>query len=80
MLTVNGKNIKRMGKTLLDTLKLNGFSVHEGCREGYCGNCRCKKVSGDVALLAEPLAFHDDNEIIPCVSKTPDNGDLEILV
>lgn len=80
MLTINGKQITKVGNTLLDTIKMNGFSVHTGCLEGVCGNCRCQKVKGDVDLITEPLAYHDSSEVIPCISKVPSNGDLEILV
>tara|TARA_R110002126_G_scaffold160458_13_gene308139 strand:+ start:2894 stop:3145 length:252 start_codon:yes stop_codon:yes gene_type:complete len=38
------------------------------CREGYCGACRCKLISGKVQYLHEPLAFVRSGEFLPCCS------------
>lgn len=52
--------------TLLETLEQAGLSVHFHCREGFCGACRTKLCSGSVDYTTDPLAFIDDDEILPC--------------
>ncbi|PLL91046.1 2Fe-2S ferredoxin, partial [Klebsiella michiganensis] len=46
------------------------------CREGYCGSCRLRLVSGQVDWLTEPLAFVQPGEILPCCCRA--KGDIEI--
>ncbi|MEE2023628.1 class I ribonucleotide reductase maintenance protein YfaE [Alkalimonas mucilaginosa] len=53
---------------LLTVLEQAKFSVHYQCREGYCGACRCRLVSGDIKYLQEPLAFVRQGEFLPCCS------------
>lgn len=52
--------------TLLETLEAAGLDVHYHCRQGFCGACRTKLISGEVAYSVDPLAFIDDDEILPC--------------
>jgi len=47
------------------------------CREGFCGACRVRKIIGTVDYTLDPLAFIDDDEILPCCS-TP-KTDIEIV-
>jgi ferredoxin len=61
---------------LLDTLEQAKQPVHYQCREGFCGACRCKLVSGSIQYLHEPLAFVRQGEFLLCCS-VPD-GDIEI--
>lgn len=55
-------------RTLLDALEAKQQQVNCQCREGYCGACRCKLLSGSVSYLNEPLAFVRKGEILPCCS------------
>jgi ferredoxin len=55
-------------RTLLDALEAQQQQVNYQCREGYCGACRCKLVSGSVSYINEPLAFVRKGEILPCCS------------
>lgn len=59
--------------TLLESLEAQGVEVQYQCREGYCGSCRVKLLEGQVHYFDEPMAFIDDDEILPCccVPKTP---------
>jgi len=52
--------------TLLSDLEAQGIPIEYHCREGYCGACRCKLISGEVDYTVDPLAFIDDDEILPC--------------
>ncbi|MDU0354970.1 class I ribonucleotide reductase maintenance protein YfaE [Paraglaciecola aquimarina] len=53
-------------KTLLESIEANKIEVHYHCREGYCGACRTTLLEGEVEYKSDPLAFIDDNEILPC--------------
>lgn len=55
--------------TILDTLQKENIQTEYHCREGFCGACRCKLKSGEVEYTVDPLAFIDDDEILPCVTR-----------
>ncbi|WP_100641270.1 class I ribonucleotide reductase maintenance protein YfaE [Alteromonas facilis] len=65
-------------ETLLETLERYQIDVQFHCRDGFCGACRCKIKSGTVAYTTDPLAFIDDDEILPCCTKA--TSDLTLLV
>ena len=56
-------------KTLLESLEQAGIECHFNCRDGFCGACRTKLLSGKVNYILDPLAFIDDDEILPCCCK-----------
>jgi ferredoxin len=66
------------GKTLLESLEQQNIDVHYHCREGYCGACRSKLISGQVEYLTDPLAFIDDDEILPCCCKAISDIEIEL--
>lgn len=53
-------------KTLLESLEAQDIPVHYQCREGYCGSCRTQLLSGEVHYTEEPMAWINDDEILPC--------------
>lgn len=63
---------------LLDFLEKNNVPVQFNCREGFCGACRCKLVSGSVSYLYEPLAFVRNGEVLTCCSVALTDLELEI--
>lgn len=63
---------------LLEFLEQQKYSVNFQCREGFCGACRCKLLSGQVQYLQEPLAFVRRGEFLPCCSIP--NGDISIEI
>ncbi|MBL53987.1 MAG: class I ribonucleotide reductase maintenance protein YfaE [Pseudomonadota bacterium] len=65
-------------KTLLETLEAHNVDVQYHCREGFCGACRTKILSGDVDYTTDPLAFIDDDEILPCCCKPNSNITIKI--
>ena len=65
-------------KTLLESLEEAGIEVHYHCREGFCGACRTKLLSGEVDYTTDPLAFFDDDEILPCCCKA--TSDIKISI
>ncbi|MFQ3218814.1 MAG: ferredoxin [Paraglaciecola sp.] len=52
--------------TLLESIEKHDIEVHYACREGFCGSCRTKLISGQVKYTIDPLAYMDDDEILPC--------------
>lgn len=68
--------IKEVNTSLLDSLEKNNVQVEYQCREGYCGSCRCKLISGEVEWVKDPLAFIGKDDILPCCVKP--KGDIEV--
>lgn len=53
-------------QTLLESLEAQNIPVHYQCREGYCGSCRTQLLEGEVHYTEEPMAWINDDEILPC--------------
>lgn len=54
--------------SLLEFAEASGLTPEFGCREGACGACRTKLVSGRVAKLRETSALHAADEVLLCSS------------
>lgn len=52
--------------SLLESLEAQDVHIEYQCREGYCGSCRTRLIEGEVHYLEEPMAWIDDDEILPC--------------
>lgn len=63
---------------LLIALEESNIEVHYHCREGYCGACRTKIKKGAVEYTTDPLAFIDDDEILPCCCIPISDIDIEL--
>ncbi|WP_373915245.1 class I ribonucleotide reductase maintenance protein YfaE [uncultured Thalassolituus sp.] len=59
--------------TLLESLESQDIHIEYQCREGYCGSCRTRLLEGEVHYIEEPMAWIDDDEILPCccIPKSP---------
>ncbi|MCX2941755.1 class I ribonucleotide reductase maintenance protein YfaE [Rahnella perminowiae] len=77
-LSANGQQLvcKAGHRNLLEVFEHHQVEVEYQCREGYCGSCRMKLISGEVTYSEKPLAFISDGEILPCCCM-PD-GDIEV--
>jgi ferredoxin len=64
--------------TLLESLESHNIELHSHCREGFCGTCRTKLISGEVEYIIDPLAYIDDDEILPCCCKAISNIEIKI--
>ena len=71
-------NFDGSAQTLLEALERKKLEVNFHCREGYCGACRCKLVSGEVNYINEPLAFVRKGEFLPCCSVPVTDIEIEI--
>ena len=65
-------------ESLLDGLLRTGHQIEYQCRNGYCGACRCKLISGKVSYPTPPLAFVSDNEVLACCCKPESTLELDV--
>ena len=65
-------------KTLLESLEDNGIHIHYHCREGFCGACRSTLVEGEVEYTTDPLAYFDDDEVLPCCCVPSSNIKIKV--
>ena len=52
--------------SLLASLESQNIHIDYQCREGYCGSCRMRLKEGQVHYTSEPMAWIDEDEILPC--------------
>ena len=80
-ITVIGKaaiNFDGSQPTILQSIEQQKQDISYQCREGYCGACRCKLLSGTIKYLHEPLAFVRKGEFLPCCSIPTTDIEIEI--
>jgi ferredoxin len=67
-LSANGQQLTCLAehRNLLEVFEHHDVDVEYQCREGYCGSCRMRLVSGEVTYSDKPLAFISEGEILPC--------------
>ena len=61
-----------VGSTLLDLAEKNGVQIPYGCRQGLCGACATRVVSGTVQMEVEAgltAEQKDAGYVLPCVSR-----------
>lgn len=77
---VAGKSVAfQHQNNLLESLEEEQVNVHYQCREGYCGSCRVRLVTGQVHYLLEPMAWLNDNEVLTCCSVPKTHLKLQLL-
>lgn len=52
--------------SLLESLEAQDVAIQYQCREGYCGSCRVQLLEGEVHYTDEPMAWINDDEVLPC--------------
>lgn len=80
MISVNSNQTlqHKQGATILESLEEAQIEVHFHCREGFCGACRTKLKKGEVQYRSEPLAYIDDDEILPCCCSPTSHIEIEV--
>lgn len=63
---------------LLNQLEENGIRPTAHCRNGFCGCCRTKLISGKVEYIAEKLGYTKEDEILPCICKATSDIEIEV--
>ncbi|EGQ9284603.1 2Fe-2S iron-sulfur cluster binding domain-containing protein [Vibrio parahaemolyticus] len=66
-------------KTLLEVLEEQGYNPPFQCREGLCGACSCKKLSGEVEYQDGTLAYFDNDNVLLCASKAVTDVEVAFL-
>lgn len=66
--------------TILESLEKSGLAPEYNCRDGHCGACRCKLVSGEVEYVGFAMAYVQDNEILPCISRAKSDLELDQVI
>jgi len=66
------------GSTILESLEAAQLPTNSHCRDGFCGACRCKLICGEINYTVDPLAFIDDDEILPCCAIAISDINIEL--
>jgi CDP-4-dehydro-6-deoxyglucose reductase len=71
------------GESVLDAALRHGLAFPYGCRNGFCGACKCKVVTGEVDYGDEEPGALTEQELavgmaLPCVAKASSDLVLEI--
>lgn len=78
-ITVNGVDVQfTPSKTILENLEMHSIAIEYHCRDGHCGACRAKLISGSVQYLKDPFVYLRGNEILTCCTTSTEN--LSILI
>ncbi len=67
------------GRTLLEAAELNGVSIPYSCRQGQCGTCATRLLSGDVTMDSEDGLDADlkaQGYVLTCVARA--QGDVRL--
>ncbi|WP_394205309.1 class I ribonucleotide reductase maintenance protein YfaE [Shewanella waksmanii] len=64
--------------SLLHALEAKKVKVFSECRNGFCGACKTKVISGKVRYHTEPLVELEADECLPCCCH-PD-GDIDLAL
>ena len=59
---------RRGDANLLETAEAQGLTPAFSCRNGACGSCATRKISGEVAYRTPPTAERAEDEILICCS------------
>ena len=71
--------VKNNNKTILAQILEETNQIEYGCKEGFCGLCRLKKEKDyDLYYFDEPLAFFQEDEFLPCITKA--NKEFKIKI
>ncbi|ACJ29218.1 Ferredoxin [Shewanella piezotolerans WP3] len=67
-------------QTLLEALEQKKVTTFSECRNGFCGQCKTKVISGSVSYLSEPLVTLEADECLPCCCVPDTDIDLDLSV
>lgn len=64
--------------TLLQALEAKKVKIFSECRNGFCGACKTRVISGKVSYLIEPLAELKHDECLPCCCVPTEDLELDL--
>lgn len=80
-ITVNQQQFElETGESVLDGLLRTGHPVEYQCKNGYCGACTCRLISGQISYSTPPLAYIPSGSILTCCCKPQSDLTLELDV
>lgn len=56
-------------KTILENMESANLQPEYHCRDGHCGACKCRLVSGEIEEVGFKMAYTLEGEILPCISR-----------
>ncbi len=65
-------------ESLLQALESKKVTIFSECRNGFCGGCKTRVLSGSVSYLTEPLAHLEANECLPCCCIPAEDLELDL--
>jgi ferredoxin len=74
------KKVELVGLTVLEAAEENDIAIPFECRSGICGQCKCKLVSGRVAMEAQDALTTADKAkglILACQARPVQNCEIE---
>lgn len=77
----SGKSCEiRKGCSLLETAEINGVAIPSSCRQGQCGTCATRLISGDVEMDVQDGLDDDlkaEGYVLTCVGRAKGNVKLD---
>ena len=61
--------------TILETAEAHGLTPEFGCRNGACGSCAVKLISGEVAYRGAPTGARKDDDVLICCAVPAEGSD-----
>ncbi|QYJ80604.1 2Fe-2S ferredoxin-like protein [Shewanella acanthi] len=65
-------------ESLLQALESKKVTIFSECRNGFCGGCKTRMLSGSVSYLTEPLAHLEADECLPCCCIPAEDLELDL--
>ncbi|MCH1930932.1 class I ribonucleotide reductase maintenance protein YfaE [Shewanella sp. A25] len=65
-------------ESLLQALESKKVTIFSECRNGFCGCCKTRVLSGSVSYLTDPLAHLEANECLPCCCIPAEDLELDL--
>ncbi len=79
LIHTEGKSIwSTANESILETLERSDVAIESQCRDGFCGACRCKLITGEIEHFKDTIAFLAEDEFLPCsaIAKTDISIDI----
>ena len=69
--------IRKNTHSILENIELNNQDIRFQCRNGICGSCRCKLISGEFRYQKPKIGNTSSSEILICIAVATSNLILE---
>lgn len=69
--------VRHKENTVLENILLDKNEIRFQCKNGFCGSCRCKLISGEICYQKSKIGNTQPDEILICIAKALDDLVLE---